>query len=116
MKKTIIDKVKGPFDIVFIRTYLLLIAIFYFLVVLGLVSLTQTIEVWWGFVILVIIFLVGMYFLIIGVFSTSKYAESVANKTGNHEILFLFIILAGFISIVVRKFVNGNSTDTHTLK
>jgi len=104
-------------DPVFVRTYLVLIAAFFLLIGLWMLIFSNASETWQGIILLSILLLIGLYFLVTGIIAKNAYAEKIARKTGNHELLFLVVALAGIVSTAVQKIIgiskqqNNNSSD-----
>ena len=94
-------------DNVFVRTYLLTLAIF-FLFAAVMVGLSQTNAYYnVGFLIITFLSSIGVYFLIISIIANATKAKSIAYKSGNHWALLFLIVLATIITNIINRLRNA---------
>jgi len=105
MKSNLKNKFKQNNDSLFIRTFLMLQAISFIGVSIWVININESI-VWWGYTLLIIIFIFGVCLMYIALFTKVKIATKVANATGNHEVLILFVLLACLISSGIKELSN----------
>jgi len=98
MKNGIRDKLKDNDEIIFVRTYLLLISFILIGTPTALITFSNTVNNIWAYLITSLLFLLGTFTLYKAILSSEERAVKFANKTGNHEVLLLVIILAYIIS------------------
>ena len=103
MSREFENQAKKYKDSLFIRTYLLLLASFIFGAALMMYIFTNASDYILANAITLVFVLLAIYLFCMGTFGNSQKANSVAEKTGNHEILILVIIVAGIVSAGIRK-------------
>ena len=106
MPKSLQNRTKGPCDNLFIRSFLFVVGAFFLAIAIFTVLVSNSIP-WWGYLIISVFIIAGLYYSLISLFGSNKIALSVAEKTGNHEIVIIFIVIAGIISASVRKLKNA---------
>lgn len=90
-------------DNIFVRTYLLTLAVF-FLLAAVMVGLSQTNAYYnVGVLIITLFSSLSAFFLIISITANPTKAKSIAYKTGNHWALLFLIVLATIITNIIKS-------------
>lgn len=95
-------KQKQPIDSLFARVFIFMLG----LALLG-ISLLPYIASnpteWWALLLIMSLSVFGVLLVAVSIVSSEETAVTVAEKTGNHEALVLFVLMAGALSNLIRK-------------
>ena len=88
---------------IFIRTYLLLLSLFFISIGLWSIFYTTAVDSWPGLAIISLAMLAGLFFTYVTFISKFSRALFVAKSIGNHEVMVVFVILAGLICAGIKN-------------